>query len=117
MKKKPIIVILGNTVLIEGVLFSLKSQENLTIFRIENPGSDLEECIRLMLPDLIIFELDDPGTRDCLECLKEMDEFSLIGLNLRKNQVTVLNSSQHNTGGMQDFIQIIQDIVQQDNFQ
>ena len=111
MKNKPIIVILGNTVLIEGVLVSLKNQENLCIYRIENPGPDLDACLRSMLPNLIIFELDDPGLGDYFDFLKETSEISFIGLDRKSSQVIVVNSYQRNTGSMQDFIQFIHDVV------
>jgi hypothetical protein len=107
MIKRPLVVLLGDSVLIDGVAVSLGGCPELGVARIDTLVIDIEACIKSLKPDLVVFELDSPYSAHILSLLREQPGIQLVGLDLTSNRVLVLNSRQHKTRSMDEFSHVI----------
>jgi hypothetical protein len=108
MEKQPLVVLLGDSVLIDGVAAGLAGKQIPGMVRINTLTSDIVERLKSLEPDLIVFELDAPRSSSIFALLREQPGILLLGLDLDYSQVLVLNSRQHITPTMSDLYQIVQ---------
>ena len=106
----PIIWIIGNTVLMDGVAACLEEQQIPNLAHWDAPNADLEAKLHSSKPDLIIFELETTDSYKLLDYFKEQPGIKLLGLNRNCSQVIVLNSFQRTIRTMTDLYQIVQDV-------
>ncbi len=111
MEKQPLIALLGDSVLMDGVAVSLGDRQTLGIVRLDLSKNDIHESLRTLRPDLIVFELDSPLSQSILSLLREQTGIPLLGLDLTCNRVVVLNSRHHVPQSMSDLCQVVQDEV------
>jgi ABC-type Fe3+-hydroxamate transport system substrate-binding protein len=109
MGKQPLIALLGDSVLMDGVAFSLRDRQTLGVVRIGPSGHSIEESLKSLQPDLIVFELDSPLSQSILSLLKEQNGIPLLGLDLTCNRVVVLNSHHHIASTMSDLCRVVQE--------
>ena len=108
MQKQPLIVLLGDSVLIDGVAAGLAGRQVPEMVRIATFNGDIAERLKALEPDLIVFELDAPRSSSIFSLLRQQPGIMLLGLDLDYNQVIVLNSHQHITSTMNDLYQLVQ---------
>ncbi len=108
MDKQPVIVLLGESLLMDGVAVSLKERPPLGVVRMDASGADVGERLRALSPKVIVFELDCARSASLIKLLKESPGAMLLGLDLDCSQAIVLNSSRHLTPTMKAFCQLIQ---------
>ncbi|MBN1581990.1 MAG: hypothetical protein JXA89_14895 [Anaerolineae bacterium] len=108
MEKQPLVVLLGDSVLIDGVAAGLVGGQVPDMVRINTLTADIVERLKSLQPDLIVFELDAPRSSSIFALLREQPGILLLGLDLDYSQVLVLNSQQHITQTMSDLYQIVQ---------
>ena len=111
MGKRPLVVLLGDSVLIEGVAVSLGGCQELGVTRIDTLVIDIEACVKSLKPDLVVFELDSLYSTHILSLLKEQPGIQLVGLDLTASRVLVLNSRQHTTRSMDEFSHVIHTVA------
>lgn len=109
-ESNPVIWIIGNSVLIDGVAACLEDRNVPNLVRWEAVDVDLDANMHTSQPNLIIFELDTPGSYMLLDLLREQPGIYLLGINQNCNQVIVLNSYKQKTRTMSDLYQIIKEI-------
>ena len=108
MEKRPLVVLLGDSVLVDGVAVSLGDQRVLDVKRIDISVVGLRERLQSLKPDLIVVELDTQGSQSIVSLLREQPGIMLLGLDLTCSRVIVLNSHQHMTRTMNDLCQVVQ---------
>ena len=108
---RPIIWIIGNTVLMDGVAACLEERQITNLVHWDVLNADLDANLQASKPDLIIFELETPSTNMLLDLLKEQPGIQLLGLNQNCSQVIVLNSFQRTTRTMTDLYQVVQEVA------
>ena len=108
MEKRPLVVLLGDSLLMDGVALSLASQQLWGMIRLDIDVLDSGECLESLNPDLIVFELDSPWSSSILSLIKEQPDILLVGLDLSHSRAIVLNSHQHLTQTMNDLCQVVQ---------
>ena len=113
MIKRPLVVLLGDSVLIDGVAVSLGGCQELGVARIDTLVVDIEACIQSLKPDVVVFELDSLYSLHILSLLTEKPGIQLVGLDLTSSRVLVLNSRQHTTRGMDEFSHVIHTLAGQ----
>ena len=109
MRKHPLVALLGDSLLMDGVTVSLRERQALYVVRLEPSGNDMGERLKSLRPDLIVFELDTPLSQSILSLLKEQNGIPLLGLDLTCSRVVVLNSRHHTPQTMSDLCQVVQD--------
>ena len=116
MEKQPLVVLLGDSVLIDGVAAGLASRQVPKMVRIDTFTADIVERLESLEPDLIVFELDAPRSSSIFTLLRQQPGILLLGLDLDYSQVLVLNSHHHITPTMNDLYQIVQAEASQQAF-
>jgi hypothetical protein len=107
MVQRPLVVLLGDSVLMDGVAVSLGGCQELGVARIDTPAMDIEAYIASLKPDLVVFELDSLYSLHILSLLVEQPDIQLVGLDLNASRMIVLNSRQHTTRSMDEFSHVI----------
>ena len=109
MDEQPLAVLLGDSLLLEGVAMSLEDDGlRLRIVRVDTALPDLQERLKSLNPELVIFELDSSRSPTMLPLLREQPGTLFLGLDPDCSQVVVLNSSQHLTRSMTELGQLVQ---------
>jgi DNA-binding NarL/FixJ family response regulator len=108
MENRPLVVVLGDSLLMEGVTVSLADCSQLSLFSVDSNDVDIWQRVNSLDPDVVVFELEIPHSPLILSLLKERPGILLVGLDLECNRVIVLNSRQHSTQTMHDLYQIVE---------
>jgi hypothetical protein len=108
MDKRPLVVLLGDSLLLDGVAMSLGDRWRLGVVQMDTSIADIGERLISLKPELILFELDNPRTPAVFSLLREEPDTVLLGLDRDRSQVIVLSSSQHATQSMQELGQLVQ---------
>lgn len=109
-ESRPIIWIIGNNVLMDGVVACLEERQITNLVRWEISETQLETDLPASQPILIIFPLDTPGSSFLFDLLKDQPGLHLLGIDQNCDQVIVLNSFMRETRTMTDLYQIIEEI-------
>lgn len=113
MNERPQVVLLGDSLLIDGVAVGLEGRQVSGVVRMDTAITNIKERLKSLRPELVVFELDTPRSPAILSLLKEQPGTLLLGLDLTCSQVIVLNSNQRSTLTMQEFCQLVQTEVGQ----
>ena len=108
MGERPLIVLLGDSLLMEGVAMSLSGRRRMSVMRMDACLTDVGDRLRSLDPELIVFELNSPRAPSLLSLLREQPGTPLMGLDLDCSQVIVLNSSRHLTRTMRELGHLVQ---------
>jgi hypothetical protein len=111
LETRPVIWIIGNNVLMDGVTGCLQDGLAADLVRWEDLKFDVDRNLPESNPSLIIFELDHPGLHTLLHLLREQPGIHLLGINQNCNQVIVLNSFTRKTSKMTDLYQIVEKLL------
>ena len=108
MEERPKVVLVGDSLFVEAVAASLDSWRTLAVIRLECDAGDIEERLRSLGPDVIIFELDSPPSPSILSLLIERSQILLIGLDLDSSRVIVLDSHPQVARTMNELYLVVQ---------
>ena len=111
MQNRPLVVLLGNSLLMDGVALSLSSGQKLGVVRMDAGADGIREQLKLLEPDLIVFELDAPCSPKIMSLIKNRPSTLLLGLDLDCCRAIVLNSSQHPTHSMDELLRVVEDAI------
>jgi len=107
MENQHQVVLLGDSVLMDGVADSLAERNFNNIIRINTIAGNVRELILSLEPDLVVFEHSLPKTNPILSILSERPGTLLLALDLNTSRVIVLNSHHRQTRSMQELCEII----------
>jgi len=108
METRPLVVLLGDSLLMDGIAISLAGNQLLEMTRLDAHAIDVRECLHTLKPDLVIFELDTPRLPCILSLLWEQPSILLIGLDLACSRAIVLNSHQHLAPTLNELCRVVQ---------
>ena len=108
MADQPLVVVLGDSLLTEGVAAGLSNCPKLSLISINSNDLDIWQQVDKLNPDVIIFDLEFPNSSIILSLIKEKPGVLFLALDLDCNRVIVLNSRQHFTQTMHDLCQIVE---------
>ncbi len=111
MDNRPLVVLLGKSLLMDGIAIGLGDEQLSGMVRLDVVTGDMREKMQTLKPDLIVFELEDPAAQVIIPFLKNQPDILLIGLDLDRNRAIVLNSCQHLTESINDLQQLVQKVV------
>jgi len=107
----PVVWIIGNTVLMDGVESCLRELKMDNLVRWNAISAEFEKNLKAYHPDLIIFERDAPGASNLLNLLAENPGTHLLGIDLEFHHVLVMKSFQIQARSMSDLHRIVQDVA------
>jgi chemotaxis response regulator CheB len=108
MEKRPLVLILGDSLLMEGIAASLTGCPQLSLICIDYSEFEIWQKADSLNPDVILFEMETPHSPFILSLLEERPGILLLGLDLSSSRVIVLNSRQHYSETMHDLWQIVE---------
>jgi hypothetical protein len=108
MERRPLVVLLGGSLLMDGIAVSLVDREMPGTIRVDSDVVDIREHLKTLQPDLVIFELGTPTSTAILPLLSQQPGIQLMGLDPACSRIIVLNSQQHLTPTMNELYQVVQ---------
>jgi len=111
MEDKPVVVFLGDSMMIDGIVVSLENNELIKTIRFDPSTTNLIECLKDAKPDLIVFELGSVRSHSILSLLSERPGLPLFALDLDCSRVIVVNSHQRFTKSIKELHRLFQDEV------
>lgn len=108
MDKLPLVVLLGDSLAMEGIAFELMNSLLINVVRIDPSLLKCRDCWKCLEPGLILFELGAPGSETLLALLNEQPNTQLAGLDLLNCRLVVMTGHQHITQSMQDLLRVIE---------
>ena len=95
MEERRIIVLFGDSLLMDTVEASLGTMQDLGVMRIYTTVTDIAHRLQSYSPDLIIFELNSLLPNVVIPFLVDQPGVPLLGLDITSSRVVVLSSQQH----------------------
>jgi hypothetical protein len=108
MSEYQLVVLLGDSLLMDTVEASLRKKRALGMVRIQGDIDSWQACIEVLCPDLVIFDWGTPGAQIALSLLRNQPGIPLIGIDITTNNVTVLSSCQCTPLAANDLTEVIQ---------
>jgi hypothetical protein len=108
MPQRPLVVLFGDSLLLDGIAVNLADENMPGAIRMNSDVTDIRECLKTLQPALIIFELGAPHSSALLSLLSEQPGIQLMGLDLACSRLIVLNSQQYPTPTMNEVCQMVQ---------
>jgi hypothetical protein len=108
METRSLVVLLGDSILMDGIAISLAGNQLLDMTRLDAHAIDVRQRLHSLKPDLVIFELDVSRLPCIPSLLLEQPGILLIGLDLACSRAIVLNSHQHPTSTLNELCRVVQ---------
>jgi chemotaxis response regulator CheB len=108
MKERRVLVLFGDSLLMDTVEASLEKNPALGVVRIHTAVADLGERLKCLGPDVVIFDLDTPHLEFVLPFLRDKPGVPLLGLDVNCNKVIALSSHRYTALTAHDLAQVIQ---------
>jgi hypothetical protein len=108
METRPLVVLLGDSVLVCGAAISLAGNQLLAMTRLDDHAIDVRQRLHALKPDAVIFDLDTPRLPCILPFLWEQPGIPLIGLDLACSRAIVLNCHEHINLTMDELCRVVQ---------
>jgi hypothetical protein len=107
MDEQPVVVLLGDSILMEGVALGLRSRLQGAVLQIDSANDGIAARLKSLQPAVIICELDCPDSDALLPLLKEQPGTLIISLQRGCCKVIVMQSSQSPIHSMHEFCQMV----------
>ena len=108
MKNQRTVALVGDSLFMDTVEASLKSQRGMNVVRIQGYVRDVKACVESVHPDLVIFDWDTYYSRFVMLILKEQPSIPFIGLDVSSRKVIAMSSQQYTPLTVNDLTQVIQ---------
>ena len=107
MEERRIVVLFGDSLLMDTVEASLGDRQDLGVMRIHTTIPNVVERLKSLCPDLIIFDLDAPHSQFVLPLLRDLPGVPLLGLDVTCSKAIALSSQHYITLTANDLAQLI----------
>ncbi len=110
MDEKRLIVLYGDTLLIDGVEASLTARDGLDVIRVDTTIANVGQHLKAIAPDLVIFDLDTPVvelSKLIVPLLQKQPGIPFICLDAQHSEVVTLACEQYTAHSTNDLVEII----------
>jgi hypothetical protein len=108
MDDRQVIVLFGDSLLMDGVEASLAYQQELNVIRVDAAINNVAQHLQTIAPDLVIFDLDLPFSAQIVPLLQEQPGIPFIGLDAQCSEVIALSSQHYTALSANDLVKVIQ---------
>ncbi len=108
MDNRQIIVLYGDSLLMDTVEASLSHCQEIGVMRIHTSVPDVVDRLKKIQPDLVIFDWDAPHCQFVLPFLREQPGAHLLGLDVTCSQAIALTSAAHTVDTAAELVRLIQ---------
>jgi len=107
MENRRIVVLVGDSLLMDTVEASLGENQEFGVMRIYTTVTNIADRLKSLYPDAIIFDWDTPHSEFVLSLLKNQPGIPLLGLDVTCSKATALFSEQHLTLTINDLARVV----------
>lgn len=107
MNKQQLVVLLGDSLLLDSVEASLTHQDMLSVLRLRTAAPEVTERMDTLRPELIIFDLNAPNFRSLMPFLRMQPSVPLLGLDINTQQAIGLSAQTHTVVGADELQHVI----------
>lgn len=107
MIEDQVVVLFGDSLLMDAVEASLGRRQGLSVVRISTTMHHVEEYVHSLRPDFIIFDWDAPHTQIILSFLRYRPGVPLVGIDITTSRVTALSSLDYPVLTVSDLAQVV----------
>jgi DNA-binding NarL/FixJ family response regulator len=111
MDDRQLIVLYGDTLLMDGVAACLANKHELDVVRVNAALANIGQHLQSIAPDLVIFDVDTPVpelSKLIIPLLKKQPDIPFIGLDSENSEVISLCSQPHAILSTRDLVNVIQ---------
>ncbi len=108
MENSRLVVLFGDSLLVDGVEASLRASQSLSVMRILDAVTDLRKCLQSLQPDMVIFDWDTPQAQLIVSVLRDQPGVTLLGLDVHSRKVVLVSSHQYTPLSARELVQVIQ---------
>jgi hypothetical protein len=108
MENSRLVVLFGDSLLMDGVEASLRASQSLAVMRILDTVANLRECLQSLQPDMVIFDWDTPQAQLIVSVLRDQPGVTLLGLDVHSRKVIIVSSHQYTPLSVSELVQVIQ---------
>lgn len=95
MNTQPLLVLFGDSLILDSVEASLADRQTFSVLRLRRAQPEITERLQALTPTLIIFDLDTPCLRSILPFLKAKAGVPLLGVDINGNIAVSLTCTHH----------------------
>lgn len=93
---QPEVVFCGKSLYISGLASGIQKEKQLRVIRLESAFNQITEDLKMLCPDIVIFELDSENPEEAVrDFLKAYPHTGLIGLTPDDDSLTVFSGELH----------------------
>lgn len=111
MNKQQLVVLFGDSLLLDSVEASLTQRDLLSVLRLRTAAPEVAERLNTLNPDLVIFDLDGRNFRSLVPFLRMQPGVALLGLDINSHQAVGLTAQTHPVHNFDDLKYLIEDYV------
>ena len=108
MKNCELVVLLGDSLLMDAVEANLNDRDSLHLVRVRATGHAPGQRLNSLSPDLIIFDFDAIHFELLLPYMRNRPGLPMLGLDIHCNKIIALSSQQYPALNSDDLTRIIQ---------
>ena len=117
MVDQPHVLLLGDSVIMDGVAESLLKRKFSNVTRINSNSQEAREIVISLTPDLIVYELNAKNTDPIFTIIREQPDTLHLAIDLNCNQVILLDCQRKPTASMQELCELISQEVSLKNIE
>jgi hypothetical protein len=107
MEHVPHVLLLGNSILMDGLAESLQMQQPSTVTRVNAAIQEIDQHLSSIHPDLIIYELNHSAANPVFSLLIEHNEVSHLAIDQKNKQIFLYYCKTEPTGSMKDLCDFV----------
>jgi DNA-binding NarL/FixJ family response regulator len=107
VNKQRLVVLFGDSLLMDTVEAGLEDSQDLGVMRIHTTVADVEERLKSLAPDLVILDLNTPHLAFIVPFLRDRPGIPLLGLDVTCSKVVALSSQQYLAFTADDLAELI----------
>ena len=111
MDDAPHVLLLGNSIFMDGIAESLLGHQQSVVTRINTGIEALDQYLSSINPDLIIYELGDSTGHPIFALVNEQADVSHLAIDLKNKLVFLYHCKCEPTGSMQDLCDFVSDEI------
>ena len=108
MKKSKVVALFGDSLFIDSIEASLQASHELGLVRVHSSVTDVVERLKVLGPDLIIFDSLDPMLPFVVPFLRDRPDIPLLCLDVDCSRVTVVAGEHYLARSASDLAHLIE---------
>ena len=111
MENAPHVLLLGNSVFMDGIAESLLGHQQSVVTRVNTNIEEVGPLLPSITPDLIIYELGSSANHPIFALMNEQAEISHLAIDLKSKLVFLYHCKTGPTGSMQELCDFVSDEI------